>query len=132
MCLDVMNGSTANGVKLQIWECTKNDSNQQFTVTGDDRIAWAGKGECLDLTDGNISAGTPVSLYRFRRRIYILIATIRTLGSNVEVYQRRHEPSLEQGTVAISSFLAPDFLSLTFLPPTPSLKIAFLDNSKNS
>jgi hypothetical protein len=57
---DVPNGSTANGVKMQIYTCFAGNTDQMFTVTGDQRIAWTNMGECLDLTDGNTSPGTPV------------------------------------------------------------------------
>lgn len=32
-CLDVTNGNNADGTKLQIWPCTPNDINQQFSYT---------------------------------------------------------------------------------------------------
>jgi Ricin-type beta-trefoil lectin domain len=32
-CLDVTGGSTADGTKLQIWTCTSNNQNQQFSYT---------------------------------------------------------------------------------------------------
>jgi hypothetical protein len=61
-CLDVTNGSTANGSKMQIWACTDGDINQQFSITEDNRIAWTNKGECLDLTNGVSTPGNQVSL----------------------------------------------------------------------
>jgi len=62
-CLDVPNGSTTNGVKMQIYTCFAGNTNQQFTVTADERIAWTNKGECLDLTNGSTSPGTPAQLW---------------------------------------------------------------------
>ena len=60
-CLDVTGGSTANGVKMQVYTCGSRNPNQQFTITADKRIAWTGKGECLDLTGGSIATGNVVS-----------------------------------------------------------------------
>jgi hypothetical protein len=62
-CLDVTNGSTANGNKMQIWACT-GGVNQQITYTTDHRLAWTGKGECLDLTDGSLTNGNQVRWVR--------------------------------------------------------------------
>jgi hypothetical protein len=57
----VPNGSTANGVKLQIWTCTAGNTNQIFKVhAGLSQIEWNGKGKCLDLTNGNSTSGNPV------------------------------------------------------------------------
>ncbi|KAK7055568.1 ricin B lectin domain-containing protein [Favolaschia claudopus] len=63
-CLDVPNGSTANGVKLQIWDCAEGNTNQMWTIhSGFDQIEWAGKGKCLDLTDGKTANGNPIQLW---------------------------------------------------------------------
>lgn len=64
-CLDVPNGSTANGQAMQIYTCNVGsvNTNQQWYVTGDDRIAWNGKGECLDLTGGSKSSGTVAQMW---------------------------------------------------------------------
>lgn len=64
MCLDVTNGSTANGNKMQIWACGNNNANQQFSVTSDKRIAWTGKGECLDLTGGSLTSGNAIQMWQ--------------------------------------------------------------------
>jgi len=64
-CLDVTGGSTANGVKMQIYTCNAGNANQQFTVTtGDKRITWTGKGKCLDLTDGLLTSGNVVQMWQ--------------------------------------------------------------------
>jgi len=60
-CLDVPSGSNVDGTKLQIWTCTPNDPNQQFSYTRDNRVMWANK--CVDLTDGNQAAGTPAQIW---------------------------------------------------------------------
>jgi hypothetical protein len=59
-CLDVPNGSTANGVKLQLWTCTPGNTNQIFNHRGTTQIEWSGKGKCLDATNGVWTNGNPV------------------------------------------------------------------------
>ncbi|KAJ7912060.1 carbohydrate-binding module family 13 protein, partial [Mycena leptocephala] len=56
MWLDVTDGSTTNGVKMQIWLCTPGagDAAQHFTVTTDNRIQW-NTTECLDITGGSLT-----------------------------------------------------------------------------
>jgi hypothetical protein len=65
--LDVTNGSTANGVKMQIWACTPGagDAAQHFTVTSANQIEWANTAECLDLTDGSLTSGNQVRISFF-------------------------------------------------------------------
>ncbi|KAJ7258068.1 ricin B lectin domain-containing protein [Mycena haematopus] len=63
-CLDVPNGSTANGVKLQIWTCTPGNTNQNFqTHNGLAQIEWNGSGKCIDLTNGISKSGTPIQMW---------------------------------------------------------------------
>ncbi|KAH8818637.1 ricin B lectin domain-containing protein [Flagelloscypha sp. PMI_526] len=66
-CLDVPNGNTTNGVKLQVWTCSGGDTNQQFTHPGgdllyypNDRFTWAGTNKCVDLTGGSVADSTPL------------------------------------------------------------------------
>ncbi|KAJ6578663.1 ricin B lectin domain-containing protein [Mycena vulgaris] len=61
-CLDVPKGSTANGVKLQIWTCTAGNTNQVFQ-NHNGQIEWKGTGKCLDLTDGKSVNGNPIQLW---------------------------------------------------------------------
>lgn len=61
-CIDVPNGSKANGVKLQIWTCAAGNTNQMFT-NHRGQIEWAGTGKCLDLTDGKSVNGQPIQLW---------------------------------------------------------------------
>ncbi|KAJ7703936.1 ricin B lectin domain-containing protein [Mycena rosella] len=61
-CLDVPNGSTANGVKLQIWTCAAGNTNQMFQ-NHNGQIEWSGMGKCLDLTDGESVNGNPIQLW---------------------------------------------------------------------
>jgi hypothetical protein len=49
---------------MQIYTCSSGNANQQFATTGS-TIAWTGKGECLDLTNGNLSNGNVVRHYFF-------------------------------------------------------------------
>ncbi|KAJ7708044.1 ricin B lectin domain-containing protein [Mycena rosella] len=47
-CLDVPNGSTANGVKLQLWTCTAGNTNQLFKVRPEfSPIEWSEKRSAL-------------------------------------------------------------------------------------
>ena len=55
-CLDVPSGNTANGTKLQIWDCSTGNTNQSWTDVGT-QIQWTGKGKCLDLTNGTAASG---------------------------------------------------------------------------
>ncbi|HEV7737287.1 MAG TPA: ricin-type beta-trefoil lectin domain protein [Chlamydiales bacterium] len=56
-CLDVTNGINANGTKLQLWDCTANNVNQNWFPNGV-AIQWSGANGanpmCIDLTDGVI------------------------------------------------------------------------------
>ncbi|KAJ6556122.1 ricin B lectin domain-containing protein [Mycena capillaripes] len=63
-CLDVKDGSTANGNRLQLWTCTEGDTNQQFTVgnTGS-QIKWAGTNKCLDLLNGSGADGNFIQIW---------------------------------------------------------------------
>ncbi|KAJ7038926.1 ricin B lectin domain-containing protein [Mycena alexandri] len=61
-CLDVPNGSTANGVKLQIWTCAAGNTNQLFQNKGH-QIVWSGQNKCVDLTNGNVTSGNQIQLW---------------------------------------------------------------------
>jgi hypothetical protein len=66
MCLDVPNGNTMNGVKLQIWACTPGvgDANQQFVFfSSDQNFQWINEDMCLDLPDGNLASGTQIQMW---------------------------------------------------------------------
>ncbi|KAH9481838.1 hypothetical protein JR316_0006368 [Psilocybe cubensis] len=63
-CLDVTNGTTVDGTKMQIWTCTSNNANQQFVyTTWDNSLAWANKGKCIDLPGGSTADGTRIQLW---------------------------------------------------------------------
>ena len=60
-CLDVTDGSTANGNKPQLWDCTSGSTNQQWTVGSDGTIRALGK--CLDVADNSTADGAGVHLW---------------------------------------------------------------------
>jgi len=63
-CLDATDGSTANGVKLQIWTCATGNTNQLWTIhRRGGQIEWKGTGKCVDLTNGNSTIGNPIQLW---------------------------------------------------------------------
>jgi glucosylceramidase len=60
-CLDVTDGSTANGNQPQMWDCTSNNANQQWTVGTDGTVR--GLGKCLDVANNSTSDGGVVHLW---------------------------------------------------------------------
>jgi hypothetical protein len=60
-CLDVTDGSTANGNQPQLWDCTANSANQQWTLADNGSVQ--GKGKCLDLADNSTANGAVVHLW---------------------------------------------------------------------
>ncbi|CAK5270007.1 unnamed protein product [Mycena citricolor] len=61
-CLDVTDGSAANGTKLQIWTCVPGSKNQMFTNNGN-QLVWAGTNQCVDLTDGNLEGFNQLQMW---------------------------------------------------------------------
>lgn len=59
-CLDVTDGSTANGNQPQMWTCTSGP-NQQWTLASDGTVR--GLGKCLDVTGNGTTDGTAVQLW---------------------------------------------------------------------
>ncbi|MEV8508442.1 ricin-type beta-trefoil lectin domain protein [Actinoplanes sp. NPDC051475] len=59
-CLDVTDGSTANGTLPQMWACTSGP-NQQWTRAADGTLR--GLGKCLDVKDNGTADGTAVQLW---------------------------------------------------------------------
>ncbi|HEY3483703.1 MAG TPA: ricin-type beta-trefoil lectin domain protein [Streptomyces sp.] len=59
-CLDVTGGSTANGTRPQLWDCTSGP-NQQWTLASDGTVR--GLGKCLDVTGSGTADGTAVQLW---------------------------------------------------------------------
>ncbi|MFI0242429.1 ricin-type beta-trefoil lectin domain protein [Streptomyces sp. NPDC016845] len=60
-CLDVRDGSTANGAVAQIWSCVAGSRNQTWTVKADGTVRALGK--CLDVSGGSTADGAKVQLY---------------------------------------------------------------------
>ncbi|WP_151770060.1 non-reducing end alpha-L-arabinofuranosidase family hydrolase [Streptomyces abyssomicinicus] len=59
-CLDLPNSDTANGVSLQIWDCSGR-SNQQWTLTDSNQLTVLGK--CLDVPNHSTTAGVQLQTY---------------------------------------------------------------------
>ncbi|WP_239159778.1 RICIN domain-containing protein [Winogradskya humida] len=59
-CVDVTNGSDANGTPVQIWDCN-NSAQQQWTIGADGTIRALGK--CLDVTGQGTANRTPIQLW---------------------------------------------------------------------
>ncbi|KAJ6516577.1 ricin B lectin domain-containing protein, partial [Mycena vitilis] len=98
MCLDVTNGSTANGAKMQIWACTPGagDAAQHFTVTSANQIQWTNQAKCLDLTDGSLASGNqawqcPQSFDTNPNHDHAFLS----VGSDVGLHHRQHQPGVE-------------------------------------
>ncbi|NED85177.1 ricin-type beta-trefoil lectin domain protein, partial [Streptomyces sp. SID11233] len=61
-CLDVPSGSTANGAKLQLWDCNGSGA-QQWVVTGAKDIVNPQADKCVDATDNSSANGTRAQLW---------------------------------------------------------------------
>jgi hypothetical protein len=59
-CLDVSNGGTADGTKIQLWTCN-GTASQQWTVSGDGTLRALGK--CLDVKTSGTANGTVTQLW---------------------------------------------------------------------
>ncbi|KAJ7676736.1 hypothetical protein DFH06DRAFT_1168908 [Mycena polygramma] len=60
-CLDVTNGATADGTKLQIWTCS-GGPNQNWVISGN-TIQWSGHSDCVDLTNGVQTDGNVMQIW---------------------------------------------------------------------
>jgi hypothetical protein len=62
MCLDNERGGTADGNRIQVWECNEisGGAAQKFEIRTDGTIRTAGK--CLDATSAGTANGTPIQL----------------------------------------------------------------------
>ncbi|KAF8890494.1 ricin B lectin domain-containing protein [Infundibulicybe gibba] len=62
-CLDA--GSTpGNNVGMKIWQCFNGLPAQSWFYTDDKRIALAGQGQCLDLTNGDLTNSNQVQTFK--------------------------------------------------------------------
>jgi hypothetical protein len=59
-CVDDNGLSTANGTKIQMWDCN-GGSNQDWTIEPDGTLQVYGK--CMDITGANYSNGTNIELW---------------------------------------------------------------------
>jgi hypothetical protein len=67
-CLDVTNGASANGTKIQLWTCLAGDANQQWQPRTDGEIVNPKTGKCLDnlsvaSTDNGTDNGTQLDIW---------------------------------------------------------------------
>ncbi|KAG7087937.1 hypothetical protein E1B28_011982 [Marasmius oreades] len=62
-CLDVKDGSDADGTKLQLWTCVNGSANQQWISVNDFTFQWANTDKCIDLPDGDITDGTQLQIW---------------------------------------------------------------------
>ncbi|WVQ63130.1 uncharacterized protein L199_001281 [Kwoniella botswanensis] len=61
-CIDIPDGGWWNGNKPQVWDCYSYNTNQQYTVSGNN-IKW-NDWFCLDITDGKSDDGTLIQLWQ--------------------------------------------------------------------
>ncbi|MGC4931790.1 ThuA domain-containing protein [Streptomyces sp. DT117] len=59
-CVDVANGSSADGTQIQLWTCNQSTA-QKWTVGTDDTLRALGK--CLDISGAGTADGTKIQLY---------------------------------------------------------------------
>ena len=59
-CLDISNGGTADGTKVQLWTCN-GTASQQWTISGDGTLRALGK--CLDVKTSGTANGTVTQLW---------------------------------------------------------------------
>ncbi|HLK00599.1 MAG TPA: arabinofuranosidase catalytic domain-containing protein [Streptosporangiaceae bacterium] len=62
-CVDDNNGSSANGNKIQMWDCDGFGPAQNWTVNTSGVGAVTIAGSCMDITGANYNNGTPIQLY---------------------------------------------------------------------
>ncbi|MGZ2356048.1 RICIN domain-containing protein [Streptomyces sp. 372A] len=60
-CLDVTDGSTADGTPAQMWTCYPGSQNQSWTLNSDGSLT--AKSKCLDLAANSTANGTAVHLW---------------------------------------------------------------------
>src|SRR5450631_2198723 len=60
-CVDDNTGSSANGTKVQIWDCNGNPASQSWTIEANGTIGLHGK--CMDITNASKANGALVELW---------------------------------------------------------------------
>lgn len=68
-CLDVVDGSKANGARIQLWSCASSQAQQKFYSGGYSWINTTGSTsdapqKCLDVTDGNPNDLVPIQQWK--------------------------------------------------------------------
>jgi hypothetical protein len=61
-CVDDSAGGTANGNKIQMWDCQSGNPNQQWTVASNGTVQVYGK--CLDITGASTANGALIELWQ--------------------------------------------------------------------
>ncbi|GII79978.1 alpha-N-arabinofuranosidase [Sphaerisporangium rufum] len=61
-CVDVPNGSTANGTQVQLWDCTSGAAGQRWTYTAAKQLQVYGN-KCLDANGQGTANGTQVIIW---------------------------------------------------------------------
>ena len=61
-CVDDSAGGTANGNKIQMWDCQSGNPNQQWTVASNGTVQVFGK--CLDITGASTANGALIELWQ--------------------------------------------------------------------
>jgi hypothetical protein len=80
-CLDVTDGSTANGNQPQMWSCTSGNQNQQWTLADNGSVQ--GRGKCLDLANNSTANGAVVHLWDCYDTVATQKWTLNTSGGLV-------------------------------------------------
>jgi glucosylceramidase len=80
-CLDVTDGSTANGNQPQLWDCVAGSANQRWTVGADGTIT--GLGKCLDVANNSTADGAIVHLWDCIGTVATQKWTVTTAGDIV-------------------------------------------------
>jgi glucosylceramidase len=60
--MDVSGGATANGTKVQLWDCNGSGA-QQWTHTASNQLVNPQSGRCLDATGVSSADGTPLQIW---------------------------------------------------------------------
>jgi len=61
-CIDLLNGSTANGTNIQIWDCSDGYPRQEWTLSGRQIKYGAQTDKCLSFAGDNAAAGSNIEL----------------------------------------------------------------------
>ena len=61
-CMDVTNGATANGTRIQLWDCNGTGS-QEWRWRSQTSIVNPQSGRCLDITGGSVTDGSPLDIW---------------------------------------------------------------------